>query len=586
MRLFNWNREEQEQQAPRRKKRGCLYSFLVFTVIYMLLSMIMGEALLSEGETTVEDNSVYMLELKGVVVEQAAEENPLEALMNDWSLGGEGYEKKVGLDQLISNIRLAKTNDKIKGICLSGGELQAGLASAKAIRDELIAFKASGKFIIAHADNYGELSYYIASVADRVYVSPVGMIEWHGFGSIKLYYPRLMEKLGIKMNVLKVGTFKSAVEPYFCTQMSEADKKQTMRYIGTAWQQVCKAVGESRGISAETLNEYADELMELQAQERYVQYHMVDSLVYRYDMDTLMEQLYGVEEFKYLNTAQMAKVKREKNKQDSVVAVVYAEGEIFDKGKEGISAKKMAGIVKYLEKDKDVCAVVLRVNSPGGSADASEQIWYALQQLKAKGLPLVVSMGDYAASGGYYISSGADWIFAEPNTLTGSIGIFGLVPDVSGLRHRIGIDIDGVGTNKFSTSHMMLKGMTRDEQALMQSMVERGYDLFTRRCAEGRHMKQDAIKEIAEGRVWIGTDAMKIGLVDEMGNLDDAIVKAAELAGVEHYSIAYHPARKDFWEELLQQLENPTDEEKIMAKLKERFKEQRMMALMPDQIVY
>ncbi len=585
MKLFQRN-EEAEQ--PRRRNRGCLYSVLVFCVIYLALSLIMGasmESMFSTPETKLKDHTVYRLEMKGTVVEQAAEDNPFAAIMQDLPYG-RNYEQTVGLDQLISNIRLAKTDDKIQGIYLDGGSLQLGLASAKALRDELADFKQSGKFLIAHADNYGELNYYIASVADQVYISPVGMLEWHGFASVKLYYPRLMEKLGIKMNILKVGTFKSAVEPYFCTQMSEADKQQTLQYISSAWQVVCEAVGQSRGLSVEQLNQYADQLLELQPQEMYIQNHLVDSLVYAYDMPRILRELTGTEDYHTQTTSALAAVKRSSTKADNQVAVLYAEGEITDSEGDGIVGKKMLKTIRKIAKNKKVKAVVLRVNSPGGSADASEQIWYALQQLKAQGLPVVVSMGDYAASGGYYISSGANYIYAEPNTLTGSIGIFGLVPDVSGLRNRIGIDIDGVGTNKFSTSHMLLKGMTNDERQLMQTMVERGYDLFTSRCAQGRGMSQEAIKQIGEGRVWIGQDALKIGLVDAMGNLDDAIAKAAELAGVEHYTLTYYPERKDFMQELLESLEHPSDEEKIMAELKARFSEKRVMALMPDQVIY
>lgn len=586
MRLFHSNSDEQQ---PRRKNRGCLYSILIFSVIYLALSLIMGasmESMFSTPTTTLDDHTIYRLEMKGTVVEQAAEDNPFAAIMQDLPIGASDMDQTVGMDQLISNIRLAKTNDKVQGIYLDGGQLQIGLASAKALRDALIDYKSSGKFLIAQADNYSELNYYIASVADQVYISPVGMLEWHGFGSIKLYYPRLMEKLGIKMNILKVGTFKSAVEPYFCTKMSDADKQQTMQYLNGAWDVVCQAVAQNRGLTPEQLNQYADQLLELQPQSFYLSTHMVDSLVYRYDMPAILRELTGTEDYHLQSTAAMASVKRESAKAEHHLAVLYAEGEITDSEGDGIVGKKMLKTIRTIAKDEDVKAVVVRVNSPGGSADASEYIWHALQQLKAQGLPIVVSMGDYAASGGYYISCGADYIYAEPTTLTGSIGIFGLVPDVSGLRHRIGVDMDGVGTNKYSTSHMLLNGMSRDEHQLMQSMVERGYDLFTRRCADGRHMTQDAIKQIGEGRVWIGQDALQIGLVDALGNLDDAIVKAAELANIEHYTMTYYPEKKDFLEELLQSIENPTDEEKILAQLKARFSEQRMMALMPDKIIY
>jgi len=587
MKLFGFKEGAEEQ--PRKRNRGCLFSIIVFCVIYVAMSMILGASMgsmFSTPETKLKDNTVYRLEMKGQVVEQAPEVNPFEELMQELPYGAGDAEKQVGLDELVSNIRLAKMNDKIKGIYLEGGSLQIGLAAAKELREELEEFKQSGKFVVAYADNYGEMSYYVASVADKIYMSEVGMLEWHGFAAIKMYYPRLMAKLGIKMNVLKVGEFKSAVEPYICTKMSEADKKQTMQYLGGAWQEVCEGVSRSRGMSMKALNAYADELVELLPQEKYVEYGLVDSLVHGYDMPQVLRELTGTEEYKLEKTSALSAVKREEVKLDDKVAVLYAEGEITDESGEGIVAKEMLKTIRKIGKNDKVKAVVVRVNSPGGSATASEQIWYAIEQLKKKGLPVVVSMGDLAASGGYYISCGADYIYAEPTTLTGSIGIFGLVPDVSGLREKIGVDVDGVGTNKFSASHMILKGMNKDERDLMQAMVERGYDLFTRRCAEGRGKTQEEIKKIGEGRVWLGRDAVGIGLVDELGGLDEAIEKAAELAGVEHYQMAYYPEKKDFMEELLRSLENTTDEEKVLMKLKERFKEQRMMALMEDRVVW
>lgn len=582
MKLFNRNEEQ-----PRRKNRGCFFSVLIFLAIYFVLSAILGSAtgsLFSTPETKLQKQTVYRLKMKGTVVEQAKEPNPFASIMSEMPYGS-SYEETVGLDDLIANIRLAKTDDRILGIYLDGGSFNIGMASAKTLREALMDFKTSGKFLIAHADHYGELNYYIASVADKIYLHPYGTVDWHGLAAIKLYYPRLMEKLDIKMNVLKVGTFKSAVEPYFCTEMSEADKMQTMQFLNGSWNILCQEVGDARGISAEQMNAYADELPELQPTETYLAYHLVDTLVYGYDMDRVLRELTGTKDYHSLSTSQLASVKRDKVKADNEIAVLYAEGEINDDSPEGIGGKQMLRTIKKISKNDKVKAVVLRVNSPGGSADASEQIWYALQTLREKGLPVVVSMGDYAASGGYYISCGADYIYAAPNTLTGSIGIFGLVPDVSGLRQKIGIDIDGVGTNKFSASHMFLKGMTNDEHQLMQSMVERGYDLFTARCAQGRHMAQDSIKAIGEGRVWLGVDALQIGLVDSLGSLDDAILKAAALAGIEHYTMAYYPEKKDFLEEFIKSLEGTTDEEKLMLRLKERFSKPCLMALMPEQVI-
>jgi protease-4 len=301
------------------------------------------------------------------------------------------------------------------------------------------------------------------------------------------------------------------------------------------------------------------------------------------DMDSLLRVYAGTEDYNLLTTGKMAQVKRPESKAKDKVAVLYLEGGITDDEGDGIVGKKVVKTLKKIRKNKDIKALVLRVNSPGGSADASEQIWHAVQNIKEDSIPVVVSMGDYAASGGYYISCGADYIYAEPTTITGSIGIFGTIPDVSKLRDKVGIDIDGVATNKHSDMDLMvLKGMTSEEEAIMQSMIERGYDLFTRRCAEGRHVEQDYIKSIAEGRVWLGSKGKEIGIVDEMGNLEDAVSKAVELAGLENYKLVYYPEIKDPYEELLKMLDNTTEEEKLVMKVRTFCSKPRIMALMPE----
>ncbi|MCQ2310337.1 MAG: signal peptide peptidase SppA [Paludibacteraceae bacterium] len=553
---------------------------LIYLLVSVILGALVGDKWLATQETKLESETVYQLQMEGTVVEQAAEPNPLDVLMN---MTGGISDQTVGLDELIGNIRLAKTDDRIKGILLSGGSFNMGMASAKALRDELIAFKSSGKFLVAYAEHYGELNYYVASVADRIYINPVGSLDWHGLAAVKLYYPRLMDKLGIKMNILKVGTFKSAVEPYFCTKMSDADKMQTLHFLNGAWSVICNAVGESRELTVQQLNNYADETMDWMTADDYITRGLVDEKAYRYhDMDSVLRDLTGVEDYHLLSTNQMSLVKRPNNKAENQIAVLYAEGEITDEEGDGIVGTKMIKNIKKIAKNKDIKAVVLRVNSPGGSANASEQIWHALQTVRQEGKPVVVSMGDYAASGGYYISCGADYIYAEPTTLTGSIGIFGLIPDVSKLRDKIGIDIDGVGTNRHSDSHMVLKGMNDEEKRMMQATVEQGYELFTSRCAEGRRLPQDTVKAIGEGRVWLGTDALAKGLVDSLGNMDDAVNKAAELANIEHYTMAYYPQRVDFMQELLNELDNTSEEDKIIMKMKTRFAKPRIMALMPE----
>lgn len=570
-----------------RKKMGCLAKTIIGIGIYFLfcglLGMMMGD-MMSTPATVLEDNTIYRIDMSGTLVEQAAEENPFDALLSE--MYGQ-TTTTIGLNDLLSNIALAKDNDKILGIYLKGGMLSAGPASAKALRDALIDFKQSGKFIIAYADSYSQTNYYIASVADKIFFNPVGSLAWDGLTAQKEYYTRIFEKIGIEMQILKVGTFKSAVEPYFRTSMSDADRKQTEQYINGVWNEMKQAVGESRQITAEQLHAYADECMSLQPQDKYLTYDLVDSLVYVQEMDSILRTYAGTKEYKLQSNSKMTNVERAENKATDKVAVLYAEGQIVDEGAEGIVEGKILKTIKKIYKDDNVKAVVFRVNSPGGSADASEQIWHAMKMLQDKGLPVVVSMGDYAASGGYYISCNADYIYAEPTTITGSIGIFGTVPNINRLRDKIGLDIDGVSTNQHSALNInaIYKGMNKQEYALMQAMVERGYDLFTQRCADGRDMTQDQIKAIGEGRVWLGKDALEIGLVDELGNINNAIAKAAELANLGQYAIVDYPEKTDPFEEILKMFDTTTPEEQLVLRLREFASQPRVMALMPEIII-
>ena len=579
MKLFVKNNDEQP-----RKKMGCLGKTIIGIGVYFgfcfLLGLLMGDAF-STPKTTLEENTIYRIDLSGVLVDHAAEENPFDAVL------GEMYGQTtttVGLNDLLSNIALAKDNDKILGIYLRGGSLSAGPASAKALRDALLDFKQSGKFIIAYSDSYTQTNYYIASVADKMYFNTVGTLMWDGMSAQKEYYTRIFDKIGIEMQILKVGTFKSAVEPYFRTSMSDADRKQTEQYLGGIWSEVKAAVAVQRNLTVEQLDAYADECMSLQPQHKYVDYGFVDTLVYVQDMDTVLRMYAGTKDYKTVSNSSMTNVERAENTATDKIAVLYAEGQIYDSGSEGIVEDKVLKQIKTIHKDDAVKAVVLRVNSPGGSADASEQIWHAVKTLQEKGLPVVVSMGDYAASGGYYISCCADYIFAEPTTLTGSIGIFGTVPNISKLRDKVGLDIDGVTTNKHAAlqTNAIYKGMNPQEYALMQSMVERGYDLFTNRCAEGRGVSQQEIKKIGEGRVWLGKDALNIGLVDELGNINQAIAKAAELAGLGQYAIVDYPEKTDPFEELLKMFDTTTPEERLVMKMREFASQPRIMALTPE----
>ena len=587
--IFYSRQNAQGEQRPRRRV-GCLGGCLIFFAVYFLCSAIigwiMGDAF-SSSTVDLKDQTVYRLELKGTLVEQAQEELPWASMISSVPYSSYAKQDNVGLDQILSNIRLAKNNDKILGIWLDGGQLSMAPASAKAIRDALIDFKTSGKWVIASAKNYGQTNYYLVSVADRICLDPTGEVNWNGLTAQKMYFTRLMEKIGVEMQIVKVGTFKSAVEPYFRTSMSDADRLQTMQYLNGIWDEYKAAVAASRHLTEAQLNALADRYMGLQSAEENRKAGLVDTIVYCQDMDSLLRVYTGTKDYHMLTTDKLAQVKRPDSKAKDKVAVLYLAGEITDEEGDGIVGKEVVKTLKKIAKDDDVKALVLRVNSPGGSADASEQIWHAIQKIKADSIPVVVSMGDYAASGGYYISCGADYIYAEPTTLTGSIGIFGTIPNAAKLRDKVGLDIDGIKTNKHADleANMIYKGMNAEEFALMQTMVERGYDLFTGRCAEGRHVSQDYIKSIGEGRVWLGVRGKEIGIVDEIGNINDAIAKAVDLAGLECYKLAYYPEMTDPYEELIKLFDNTTDEEKMILKIKDFCSKPRIMARMDDIVI-
>ena len=587
--IFFSRQNAQGEQRPRRRV-GCLGGCLIFFAVYFICSAIigwiMGDAF-SSSTVDLKDQTVYRLELKGTLVEQAQEELPWASMISSVPYSSYAKQDNVGLDQILSNIRLAKNNDKILGIWLDGGQLSMAPASAKAIRDALIDFKTSGKWVIASAKNYGQTNYYLVSVADRICLDPTGAVNWNGLTAQKMYFTRLMEKIGVEMQIVKVGTFKSAVEPYFRTSMSDADRLQTMQYMNGIWDEYKAAVAASRHLTETQLNALADRYMGLQSAEENRKAGLVDTIVYCQDMDSLLRVYTGTKDYHMLTTDKLAQVKRPDSKAKDKVAVLYLAGEITDEEGDGIVGKEVVKTLKKIAKDDDVKALVLRVNSPGGSADASEQIWHAIQKIKADSIPVVVSMGDYAASGGYYISCGADYIYAEPTTLTGSIGIFGTIPNAAKLRDKVGLDIDGIKTNKHADleANMIYKGMNAEEFALMQTMVERGYDLFTGRCAEGRHVSQDYIKSIGEGRVWLGVRGKEIGIVDEIGNINDAIAKAVDLAGLECYKLAYYPEKTDPYEELMKLFDNTTDEEKMILKIKDFCSKPRIMARMDDIVI-
>ncbi|MBQ3914315.1 MAG: signal peptide peptidase SppA [Paludibacteraceae bacterium] len=521
--------------------------FLFFGLIGLIGSAASG---VSSSKSTAKSGSVYELELRGAVVEYQDEKDRMTASL--MSALDEDQYAIFGLNEILANIREAKTNPKIEGIYLHGGSMQMGYATAQALREALTDFRESGKFVVAYADSYGQANYYVATAADSLFINPSGSLSWQGLGVNIEFYTKLLEKLGVEMQVVKVGTFKSAVEPYMLTKMSEPNKLQYNTLLGDIWQKMSSDVSSSRDIALEQLNALADKNMLLQPQDEYVQTHLVDGLCYSQDMDDLLTKLTGTDDYELLDYDDMASIRNTKVLSKPNLAVLYAEGAISDAGQDGIIGKKMVETIDEIAEDDNIQAVVFRVNSPGGSAYASEQINHAIALLKEK-KPVVVSMGDYAASGGYYISCNANYIYAEPTTLTGSIGIFGLIPNVKKLTDKVGLSIDGVETHQHSNleTDIVMRGMTAQERDMLQAEINRGYELFTRRCAEGRGISQDVIKKIGEGRVWSGVRAKEIGLVDELGSLQDALAKAAELAGLEDYEVAEYPEPEDLWEKMM-----------------------------------
>lgn len=537
--------------------------FLLIAGIIFFVSII-GMAANEGTTTTVKKGSVLRINLSGSLEERAEEGNPLSMLMGD-------QMTTLGLDQLMNAIDEAATNDKVEGIYLEVSSSFSGgyPAMLQELRQALMKYKESGKWIYAYGDTYTQGAYYLASVADKIIVNPSGMVDWHGMGGTPVFYTETMKKLGIKMQVFKVGTFKSAVEPYINTEMSEANRLQTTAYLTSIWNQMLDEVGASRQLSADQLNALADTVTLMQPTAYLVEHNLVDSLSYIDGFKEMLRTKLGLKEKKPINFVSPAELVANIDKKDAKarVAVYYAYGEIVDKastnplsaGETYIETMPTIRELQKLRKDDKVKAVVIRVNSPGGSAFASEQIWHEIQLLKAE-KPVVVSMGGVAASGGYYISCGANKIVAEPSTLTGSIGIFGMIPDGHELlEDKVGLRFDVVKTNKHSdfgassVLGVMARGFDEEESALMQAYIERGYDLFTGRVAEGRGITKDSVDVIGQGRVWTGEQAIKIGLVDQIGYLEDAIAEAAKLAELEKYSIDNYPTPSNFIEQMFNQ---------------------------------
>ena len=522
----------------------------VFTILVGAIGMMSLVGMVASGSSAkdVADNTVFVINLEGQLQERSVD-NPFSQYLG-------GAASTIGLDDLLDGIKKAKENDKIKGIYIEAGAFAPdSYASLQAVRKALVDFKKSGKWIVAYGDIYTQATYYVASVADKVYLNPSGQIDWHGLASQTMFLKDALAKFGVQMQVVKVGAYKSATEMFTGDKMSDANREQVTAFLGGIWQNVCQDVAKSRKVSVGQLNQYADNFITFAEPKSYVGMKLVDGLLYHDQLKDEVKKLMKLgkdDDISTIGLAGIMNVPGGKEEGDEI-AVYYAYGDIVD-GASGalsqsesvIDGTKVSKDLEDLADDDDVKAVVIRINSGGGSAYASEQMWRAIQLVKAK-KPVVVSMGGMAASGGDYMSCSANWIVAEPTTLTGSIGIFGMFPDMSGLvTQKLGVKFDEVKTNKNSAFGTMARPFSEEEMAYLSSYISRGYSLFRQRVADGRHMSVDAVEKVAQGHVWVGQDALKIKLVDQLGGLDDAVAKAAKLAKLDEYYTASYPGKADW----------------------------------------
>lgn len=516
----------------------------LFVLVTLLLGFvcIFGMVLSSESTTEIKNNSVLVINLSGPLNERT-EENVITKFVGKTA-------NETSLEDVLSGIEKAKADKNIKGIYLEAGVfVPNSYAALQEIRDALIDFKKSNKWIVAYGDSYTQGTYYLASVANDVYLNPQGMLDWHGLSTQRIYLKDMLAKFGVKVQVSKVGTYKSATEMFTGDKMSDADRQQTSAYLNGIWKYLLKGVGESRNIPIAKLNEYADSVITFANPTDYLKMKLIDKLLYTDQVRNEIKKRLGIASGDDINQVSLADLKTVKaDKNGNEIAVYYAYGDIVDAPVSGTSlsqhnivGKDVCKDLKELMDDDDVKAVVIRVNSGGGSAFASEQMWHQIMELK-KVKPVVVSMGGYAASGGYYMSVPANWIVAEPTTITGSIGIFGMFPDFSGLAsEKLGIKFDEVKTNKNGTFLSPMRSLTPDEMRMLQVYIDRGYNTFKDRVAQGRKLTMQQVETIAQGHVYTGEDALKIKLVDELGGLDKAVLKAVQLAKIKDYYTKNYP---------------------------------------------
>lgn len=536
-------------------------SIVVTTMIVCIVGIVALIGIITkddEGMPDIKDNSVLVVKLSGDIVEHAEKGSPLSALT----------ERTVtqGLDDIITAIDNAADSKEIAGIYIEAGMLQSDYSALQEIRHALLKAKKNKKWIISYADAYSQGTYYVCSAADEIWINPQGMVDIHGLAGQTTYLKDLLEKVGIKMKVIKVGTYKSATESFTEDHMSDANREQSTRYIQGMWDIIAQDIAEGRGLTVKDINSLADTLTALQDTKFLMNKKLITKTLYSEDVKKEIKKILKQkddEEISQISCQDLAKLTKNSGS-GKKIAVYYAQGSIvqnaesgYAMGDAGIISKKMIGDLEKLAKDDDIKAVVIRINSGGGDAFASEEIWHSVTNLKSK-KPVVISMGSMAASGAYYLSAGASWIVAQPTTLTGSIGIFGLLPDMTELmQSKLGIKFDKVITNKHAdfTSALTARPMSAEEEAMLQGYINRGYELFCKRVSDGRKIPINQVKTIAEGRVWIAEDAKKHKLVDEIGGLKDAIDKAAKLAKTDKYETSYYPAKKAWYEDLFNDIE-------------------------------
>lgn len=552
---------------------GILVTGVVITliIVFSIIGSVKDAVKMGEEKTfALKDNAVLKLDLNGVISDRGSR-NPL----GDLDLGPFMPKGNIGLNDIITNLQKAKSDPKIKGIYLEVGSPSAGFATLEEIRNALLDFKSSEKFIYTYAEGYSQKGYYVATVADKVLLNPQGGMEIKGLSTQLMFFKNMLEKLNVEVQIFRHGKFKSAIEPFMLDKMSDANRAQVEIYLGSIWNQMVKGIGQQRGISAEAINAMADN-MSVRSPEDALSLKLVDGLEYEDEVLSGIRKKLSIKEKDKINFVSLENYLNSGNKinnSSNRIAVIYASGEIEsgDGEENSIGSDRIAKAIREARLDDDIKAIVLRVNSPGGSALASDVIWRETTLAK-KAKPFVVSMGDVAASGGYYISCAADRIFAQPNTITGSIGVFGLIPNAQkALSEKLGITIDTVNTNKHSDVGTILRGVTKEEHAYIQQGVEKIYDVFITKVGEGRNMPKNDVDSIGQGRVWSGADAVKIGLVDELGGLNEAVSYAAKKAKLKDYKIKDYPKRKEPLLEMLGASQEEVETRAIKSKLGEQY---------------